>query len=487
MLTNFSRMLLLIMVAVFCFQSDLAREACADDPEAKQDAAPAKATVKVEKGPLTASVTATGTFEGERATEIRVHLKSWAGPLIVEQAAEQGAVVKRGTPLLKFEAEKIEKLVSEAREDRQSSALAIQLAEHDLPILKQQIPLDLEAAERAKDQAGEDLLRFLQLEKASQTKSAEFQLRSAAFQLEYSRDELKQLEKMYADKDLTEETEQMILKRYKFQLEAAEQSLSTIKLQTEKLLQVTLPRQEQSVKLAAEKAALDWEKAREGLPLKLRQEELALEKLKHDDRRTAEKLTDLEHDLSQMTVTAPVDGMVYYGRYAHGKWSGPAATSFLEGGKLPADDVVMTIVSHGKLLLHVEVEEKEAGEIQAGQTVRIAPTISPRHKLTGKVVRILPVPRDGKFEVLIAVLGDVPERIVPGMTASARIVTGHSDAALTVPSAAVFEDADAETWYVLKPGKDPQRIVVKTGLIAGDKTEIVKGLKEGDEILAKKP
>jgi len=34
---------------------------------------------------------------------------------------------------------------------------------------------------------------------------------------------------------------------------------------------------------------------------------------------------------------------------------------------------------------------------------------------------------------------------------------------------------------------DPQRIVVKTGLIAGDKTEILKGLKEGDEILAKKP
>ena len=487
MLTNSPRTLLLIMVAAFCIRSDFASQARAADPKTGQDGGPTKTTVKVEKGPLTASVTATGTLVGENTTEIRVRLKSWPGPLIVEQAVEQGALVEHGTPLLKFEAEKIEKLLREAREDQESSALAIRLAEHELPILKQQIPLDLSAAERAKDQAGQDLVRFLQLEKASQMKTAEFQLRSAEFQLEYSREELKQLEQMYADKDLTEETEQMILKRYKFQLEAAEQSLSRTRLQTETTLKVTLPRQEETVKLAAEKAALDWEQARDGLPLELRQQELALEKLKHDDRRAADKLSDLEHDLSQMTVTAPVDGMVYYGRYAHGKWSGPPASDFLKGGTLPANDVVMTIVSHGKLFLHVDVEEKQAGEIQVGQTVRISPTISSREKLTGKVDRVSPVPQDGKFEVLIAVTDDVPERMAAGMTGSAKIITGQIEAALSVPSSAVFEDAGSETWYVYKPGDNPRKVVVKTGMIAGDKTEILEGLKEGEEILAKKP
>jgi multidrug efflux pump subunit AcrA (membrane-fusion protein) len=487
MLTNSPRALLLIMAAASCFRSDFALEARGADPKTGNDDEPAPATVKVEKGPLTASVTATGTLVGENTTEIRVRLKSWPGPLIVEQAAEQGALVKKGTPLLTFEADKIEKLVHEAREEQASSALAIRLAEHELPIFKQRIPLDLAASEKAKDQAGEDLVRFLQLEKSSQMKAAEFQLRSAEFQVESSREELEQLKKMYADKDLTEETEQMILKRYKFQLEAAEQYLDRARLQTETTLKVELPRQEEAVKLAAEKAALDWEKAREGLPLELRQQELALEKLKHDDGRAADKLSDLEHDLSQMTVAAPADGMVYYGRYADGKWSGPPAAEFLEGGTLPANDFVMTIVSQGKLFLHVDVEEKQAGEIQVGQTVRIAPTISPREKLNGKVDRVSPVPQDGKFEVMIAVTGDVPERMAAGMTGSAKIITGKRDAALSIPSSAVFEDPDGETWYVYKPGDNPQKVVVKTGLIAGDKTEILEGLEEGDEILEKKP
>ena len=41
--------------------------------------------------------------------------------------------------------------------------------------------------------------------------------------------------------------------------------------------------------------------------------------------------------------------------------------------------------------------------------------------------------------------------------------------------------------YVYLPGEKPKKRTVKTGLVAGDKTEIVEGLAEGEEILAAKP
>ena len=446
-----------------------------------------KPTIKVEKGRLTASVTTKGTLEGDSRTEIKVRLKSWPGPLIVEHATEHGTQVKRGDSLLKFDSEKLERLLRETREDRESSVLSLQIAEQELPILKQMLPLDLQTAERDKQMSGEDLQRFLQVGKAQETGMAEFMLRSAEFNLESARSELEQLEKMYRDKDLTEETETIILKRYKFMLSWAEQMLGRTKFQTEQILKVMLPRREEASKMSAAKAELSWEKARDELPARLKQKELGLEKLRHDDRRAKDKLSELDQDLNQLTVTAPVDGILYYGRYSQGQWTGPAASAYLKGGTLPANDVLLTIVSRNKLYLHASVEEKEIGQIKEGQSVRISPTVSPQRKLNGKIHRVVPVPQGGKYTVITEVTENAPESLVPGMTASIKIVTNQNESALFVPSSAVFEDTEQETFYVYEPGETPKKKTVKIGMVANDKTEILDGLKEGDEILAAKP
>jgi HlyD family secretion protein len=485
-----SRWVLAFLLAGWCCT---AVAFCDDKPAAKPDgekeegAADPKRTVKVEKGRLTSSVTLKGTVEGDTAAEISVRLKSWGGPLTVERAVGHGTPVKKGDVLLSFDSEKITQLVAEAREERDLARLAIKLAELELPLLKLQLPLDLQAAEREKKQAADDLQRFLAVDKPHQIDEAQFSLRSANFGVDSAREELTQLQKMYRDKDLTEETEQMILRRYKFMLESAESTLRSTKIHTEYTLTIDLPRREENSQLAAAKAALAWDRAREQFPLHVRQKELALEKSRFDDNRAREKLAELEGDLALMTIKSPADGVVYYGRYAHGQWTGPGAKEFLHGGTLPAHDVVLTIVSRGHLILHTDADEHEIADLKAGQAARIAPTRSPNKKLDGKVQRVAGVPQGGKFEVLIAFAADAVEGLVPGLTGSARVVTNRKENALSVPSTAVFEDADTESWYVYLPGKEPRKKTVTIGLVADEKTEIVTGLAEGDEILAAKP
>src|SRR4029077_20019776 len=105
-------------------------------------------TGKVEKGKLTASLSLKGTVEGDAMTEGNVRLRAWSGPLVVEQAAGHGAQVKKDDTLLTFDAEKITQAVNAAREERELARLTIKQAELDLPLLKQQLPLDLLSAER---------------------------------------------------------------------------------------------------------------------------------------------------------------------------------------------------------------------------------------------------------------------------------------------------------------------------------------------------
>jgi len=445
-----------------------------------------QSTVKVEKGRLAASVTAKAIVECDAMTEVRVRMKGWSSPLVVEKAVEHGARVKKDDVLLAFDAEKLAQAVGAAREERELARLTIKQAELELPLLKQQLPLDLLAAEREKKQTADDLKRFLEVEKAHQVEDAQFALKSSEFSAQTAKDELAQLQKMYRDKDLTEETEQMILRRYQFALESAEVALRGARLRTERTLHIDLPRREETTKMAAAKAELAWERSREQLPLQVRQKELALEKLKFDDKRAQEKLADLENDLTLMTVKAPAAGVVYHGRYANGQWSGPTAASFLKGGTLPANDVVLTVVSGGKLFLHTEVEEKEIGDLKVGQAARFSPTRSPQRKLNGRVQRVAAVPQGGKFEVLVALADESPDGIVPGLTGSVKLVTSQKENVLIVPSSAVFEDPDTDSYYVYLPGK-VQKKTVKIGLVAGDKTEIVDGLAEGDEILSAKP
>jgi multidrug efflux pump subunit AcrA (membrane-fusion protein) len=76
------------------------------------------------------------------------------------------------------------------------------------------------------------------------------------------------------------------------------------------------------------------------------------------------------------------------------------------------------------------------------------------------------------------------------MTCSIEIVSYRNDKALVAPSSAVFaEDGDPDSRYVhvIREGKKPLKRKVKVGKESGGKTEILGGLKRGQEILVEKP
>jgi multidrug efflux pump subunit AcrA (membrane-fusion protein) len=169
------------------------------------------AIVKVEQRPLKIEVILSGVFEARRMIDVSIRPMVWPSPLLVERAIELGTPVKKGDILLEFDHDKIDKAIADSEVENTIGDLALKQAEEEVPILEKSLPVDLASALRAKTQADEDLKKFLEVDRANSERSAQFMVKRSVEFLEYAKEELRQLEKMYRSKDLTEETEEIIL------------------------------------------------------------------------------------------------------------------------------------------------------------------------------------------------------------------------------------------------------------------------------------
>jgi HlyD family secretion protein len=451
--------------------------------------------IKVEKGSIKIDVALKGTVEAEQMSELSIEPVAWTRTLTVKKVVEHGTAVKKGDVLVQIDPEKIDTAIRELRMERSVEELTIRQAREELPVLEKSLPLDLAAAERAKKQADEDLKRFLEVDRALAVADAEQMVKNAAFSLENAREELKQLQKMYRDKDLTEETEEIILKRQRHFVESAEHYLKSAKIRRDETIKIQLPRREQTMRDHAEKEALALEKAKNTLKPALTQKRLALEKLLYQHDKSGDRLRNLEKDRESFTVRAPADGIVYYGKCLRGQWSttSMAEKSLRPGGSLSSGEVFMTVVSPRSLFIRADVPENDLHWLHDGLTGKVVPAGYPDVRIPARLLKMTFVPRaGGHFDARIALeAGKDSPQLMPGMACSVKLTAYRKKDALTVPASAVFtDDSDDDVHYVYLPsgknGKAEKR-TVKIGKSSGKKTEILEGLKEGEEILSEDP
>jgi multidrug efflux pump subunit AcrA (membrane-fusion protein) len=468
-------------------------------PEKPAAAASKPATHKVERGPFKVEVSLKGTFEAEEATEVRLSPQAWipamgAAPMTVLHAVEHGTPVKKGDVLVEIDPERIDHTINDLKSESAIAQAAIQQAEKELPILEKDLPLELAAAERTKRVADEDLDRFLKVDRAVTEESAKRSVEMAEHWLQTSQEELKQLEKMYRSKDLTEETEEFILKRTRFEVRMAEFFVKTAHIRAEETLKLDLPRREKALHDNAAKAEVALEKAVSTLPLALQQRRLGLQKMKYDYAKNSDRLTRLEKDRETLTVRAPTNGIVYHGKCIHGQWSTDTGSKLQRGGMIAPEEVFITLVKPRPMFIRAAVEEKELHFLKPQMKGKVVVAGYPDLKPTAQLARVSTIPESaGKFQARVnvhfpsAADADV---VMPGMACTVNFVGYQKKNALTLPSSAVFTDEgddDEHHVYVhTAAGKDEKR-TVKIGKASGSKTEILEGVQEGDEILTTKP
>ncbi len=473
-------------------------EAKAEEPkkvepkeEPKKVEPPAPATHLVKKESFKIDLTLNGVFEARQIVEIPLRPEVWQ-QFVVSKVVEHGSLVKKGEIILQFDPKVIDDAIRDIEASRALGDLEYQAAQEQLSMLEETIPMDIEAAERTKQYFDEDVKRYYEIELPLVRRMADENLKSAQNILDYQMEELRQLEKMYKADDLVEETEEIILKRQRDTVARLQFNLERAKLQHDQMLGISIPREETQVKRNEKLSDLRIRSARSNFPRMLIQQRLTLQKITRDREKSLEQLNKLKKDRASMSVTAPIDGIVYYGQHTRGQWNGvgPLSQMLQDGAGVKPGMVLMSVVNPRPMVLRTTVAEAALSLAKPGITGSASPVGFSEQKLTARLESVGLAPlAPGQFDAVVSVTLDADARVVPGMAASIKLLAHHNENAITLPANLVHaeEDDDRKFVYVLTSGNKHRKQMVKIGRTNNNKTEILDGLKEGDKVLVNKP
>ncbi len=444
-------------------------------------------TAAVRREAVVVSVKLEGIMEATTTKVVRLVPDQWSS-WIVDRAVLHGSNVREGEPIIWFDRKNLDRKLADLEAERGLTRLALQQAEEELALLARSVPIDLAKAHRAKKLAEEDMHLFLKVEKPAAIRNAEFSVESSENYLAYEKEELRQLEKMYKADDLTEETEEIILRRGRDSVKRSEFSLRKTKEKTKQTLEVTLPRKEIEQRQLLDTASLALAATQIDLPLKLGKAKLAATKLKYDFAKAERALSRLVKDREKQIIKSPASGVVYYGQCDDGKWSTAAtiAKMLRPGGAVTPHIVLMTIVEPRPLVVRATVPAKDLGAIRDGQRAKVTPTGFADDAFYATVRRVSSL--ENHAGVLHCVLTPDLQRpgtskkqqlasaLKVGMKCGVEVVVHTNRRALvvsqkTVHDAGVWKDAH----YVLRIGKDekPEKVWVELGRKLGDNVEIL--------------
>jgi HlyD family secretion protein len=194
-------------------------------------------------------------------------------------------------------------------------------------------------------------------------------------------------------------------------------------------------------------------------------------------------LKQLEEQLGYTTIVAPMDGVIL----SRDVEIGDAVSSILVLGSTAT--LIMTEGDTTQVYVQGKVDEADIAHVYMNQPARIKVESFRDRFFSGKVTKIAPmgVEKDNvtTFEVRVSIDNPGGE-LKANMTANAEILLDEHKGVLTVPENAVMYDnqKNASVEIPDKTQKEGKRkIGVKVGLSNGSVTEILGGLKEGDQVV----
>jgi len=172
--------------------------------------------------------------------------------------------------------------------------------------------------------------------------------------------------------------------------------------------------------------------------------------------------------LADTRLHAPFDGVVQERKASPGEFLNLAAP-------------VVTLVRVDPLRLRLEVPERNAPNVRAGQTVRLL-VEGDTNRFSGQISRLSAAITEQSR--MFTVEADVPNNgsLRPGTFVRAEIVVAEQEPTLAVPTAALLTFAGIEKIFLVKDGKAVEKNI-STGRRASGFIEIAVGLKPGDNVV----
>ena len=187
------------------------------------------------------------------------------------------------------------------------------------------------------------------------------------------------------------------------------------------------------------------------------------------------ELAVVELELAKAIIIAPFDGII-------------ADVYIDEGQQLSAmtySSPAIYLVDPSNVEMSGEIDEIDISKVKLGQEAIITLIALPDKKVKGKVTFISPTGKVWEDEVsykITITLQNPDEELKDGMSASAEIITNRCDNVLLIPNRAIQGSLE-KPWVEVVTDDETEKRQVTLGLSDGIYTEVLSGLKEGEEVV----
>jgi len=184
-------------------------------------------------------------------------------------------------------------------------------------------------------------------------------------------------------------------------------------------------------------------------------------------------LLDAKEKLADYFIRAPFDGVI-------------AKVNAKKGDSVSSASILVTLITRQKLA-EISLNEVDVAKIKVGQKATLTFDAVPDLTITGQVAEVDAVGTvsQGVVTYTVKISFDTQDdRVKPGMSVSAAIVTEAKPNVLLVPNSAIKSQGDmAYVEIFAGETQAPRRQTVQIGLSNDTMTEVTNGLKEGDQVV----
>lgn len=182
--------------------------------------------------------------------------------------------------------------------------------------------------------------------------------------------------------------------------------------------------------------------------------------------------------LKLATLVTPIEGLVTH-------IDMPVA-----GVNITPATAVFTVTNPSKLIFMANIDEVDIGQVKTDQKTKITLDAFPDEILEVTVVQVefTPTTTSGggtAYAVKFNLPVNLNEKYRLGMNGDAEIVIESKEQVLLVPNQTIKETEEQKFVWLLE-NKTPIKKEIKTGLSNETETEVLEGLKEGDQVIINK-
>jgi multidrug efflux pump subunit AcrA (membrane-fusion protein) len=179
----------------------------------------------------------------------------------------------------------------------------------------------------------------------------------------------------------------------------------------------------------------------------------------------------LEAQLSYARILSPIGGVIADRPLYAGEMATPGTP-------------LLTVMDISRVVARVSVPQSQAGMVKVGHAATIT-QVDSAQEVPGKVIVVSPATDPASTTVQVWVEAENPgERLKPGASVHAAIITEMFKAATVVPVAAILPGEEKGT-AVLTVSADStaHKKQVELGVREGDKVQILSGVRPGEEVV----